>query len=79
MGKDGCWPNESTMALYMGKSAFPCFLGMDNSKECFNLKYTCVVLRTLTIENAKMYDKSLRLLRVRNKGLKDLVVILPVG
>ena len=58
------------------KSAFPCFLGVGNSKECFNLKYTCVDLRTLTIENAKIYDKSLRLLRVRNKGLKD-VVILP--
>lgn len=34
-----------------------------------NLKDTYVVLRSLTIKNAKIYYGSLRLLRIRNKGI----------
>jgi hypothetical protein len=72
--KAGCCPlpikGRPWVGLYMGKPSSPCFLGMyNNSKECFNLKHTCVVFRTLTIENAKMYDRSLRLLRIRNNGV----------
>lgn len=61
---------RSWVALYIGRSAFPYFPAMDNnSKEYFNLKDTYVVLRTLTIKNAKIYYGSLRLLRVRNKDI----------
>lgn len=48
---------RSWVTLCMGRFAFPCFPGMDNnSKEYFNLKDTYVVLRTLTIKNAKIYN-----------------------
>ena len=40
-----------------------------NSKECFNLKDTCVIFRIFTIKNAKIYDGALRLLKVRDKDV----------
>lgn len=74
VGKEGCWvppiKGRSWMALYIGRSTSPCFPGMDNNpKEYFNLKDTYAVLRILTIKDAIIYYGSLRLLRVRNKGI----------
>lgn len=59
VGKDGASHLQSNDARgwhCMGKIRLPCFLGVDNnSKECFNSKDTCAVLRTLTIKILRFF------------------------
>jgi hypothetical protein len=50
---------------------------MCQQQQCVNLENTCVVLRPLTIKNAKIYDGSIRFMRVRNRVFRHLVAILP--